>query len=84
VQLGRLRGTGFRTASPATKSIFWSSAGIELEGRYQLLRPLWLGLESALTFPFTRERFYLEPEQTLHRVPAWGLSVGLGVGVHFF
>lgn len=82
--LGRLRGTGFETSNPAVKRIFWSSAGVELEGRYELLSPLWIGLEGAFTFPFTRERFYLEPEQTLHRVPAWGVSMGLGVGVRFF
>jgi hypothetical protein len=84
LQLGRLRGVGFETAEPAAKSIFWSSVGVELEGRYQLLGPLWLGWEGAFTLPFSRERFYLEPQQTLHRVPAWGLSFGVGLGLRFF
>lgn len=83
-QVGRLRGVGFQTVRPAHKSILWTSAGVELAARYQLLGPLWLGLEGAFTLPFSRERFYLEPEPTLHRVPAWGVSLGLGVGVRFF
>jgi hypothetical protein len=83
-QIGRLRGAGFRTASPAAKAILWSSAGLALEGRYELVGPLWIGWEGAFTFPFTRERFYLLPEHTLHRVPAWGVNAGLGVGLRFF
>lgn len=84
LQLGRLRGIGFDTARPATRAILWASAGVELEGRYQLVGPLWLGWEGAFALPFSRERFYLEPEQTLHRVPSWGLSFGFGLGLRFF
>jgi hypothetical protein len=84
LQLGRLQGAGFETPSPATKSIFWSSAGVELQARYWLLGPLWLGGEGTFNFPFSRERFYLEPQETLHRVPAWGVSVALGLGLRFF
>lgn len=83
-QLGRLRGIGFRTAAAATKSILWSSAGLELEGRYHLLGPLWLGWEGELNFPFSRESFYLDPGETLHAVPAWGLGFGVGLGLRFF
>ena len=83
-QLGRLRGVGFQTFRPAEKSILWTSAGLELAGRYQLVGPLWIGLEGAFTFPFSRERFYLDPKLTLHQVPGWGLSFGLGVGLRFF
>lgn len=84
LQLGRLRGSGFQTTEPATKSILWSAAGAELQARYRVVGPLWLGLEGGLTFPFTRERFYLEPQQTLHEVTAWGVSCGGGVGLRFF
>jgi hypothetical protein len=83
-QLGRLRGVGFQTANRARKTVLWPSAGVELAARYRLVGPLWLGLEGAFTFPFSRERFYLEPDLTLHQVPAWGVSGGLGLGVHFF
>jgi len=83
LQLGRLRGSGFQTTDPATKSILWSAAGAELQARYRLVGPLWLGLEGGFTFPFTRERFYLEPRQTLHQVPAWGASGGGGLGLRF-
>jgi hypothetical protein len=84
LQLGRLRGLGFETARPASQALLWASAGVEVQGRYRLLGPLWLGWEGAFTLPFSRERFYLEPQETLHRVPAWGLSFGLGLGLHFF
>jgi hypothetical protein len=84
LQVGRLRGVGFQTQNPATKSIIWSSAGLELQARYSMVGPLWLGGEGALTLPFSRERFYFDPDHTLHRVPAWGLSFGLGSGLHFF
>jgi hypothetical protein len=83
-QIGRLRGVGFETESPATKSILWTAAGLELQGRYRVVGPLWLGFEGAFVFPFSRERFYLEPEETLHQVPAWGWDIGLGTGVRFF
>jgi hypothetical protein len=83
-ELGRLRGSGFATAAPASKAIVWSSAGIDLQARYELLEPLWVGLECGFTFPFTRERFYLDPDETLHRVPAWGLVFGAGLGLRFF
>ena len=83
-QAGRLRGSGFQTISPAAKSIFWSAVGLQLEGRFELVGPLWLGLEGALELPFSREQFYLEPQQRLHRVPPAGGSLGLGLGVRFF
>jgi hypothetical protein len=83
-QVGRLRGSGFATVNPAKKRILWTSAGLQLAARYRIVGPLWLGVEGALTFPFTRERFYLEPNLTLHEVPAWGVGAGLGVGVRFF
>jgi hypothetical protein len=83
-QVGRLRGIGIDTVDPATKAIFWASAGAELQGRVKLLGPLWLGLDATLELPFSRERFYIEPRQTLHRVPWWGASLGLGVGVLFY
>lgn len=83
-ELGRLRGSGFATAARASKAIVWSSAGIELHARYELLEPLWVGLEGGFTFPFTRERFYVDPDETLHRVPAWGLVFGAGLGLRFF
>lgn len=83
-QLGRLRGSGFETASPASSSILWSAAGAQLESRVELLGPLWVGWEGALTFPLTREVFYLDPQQSLHRVPAWAGSFGVGVGLCFF
>jgi hypothetical protein len=83
-QLGRLRGSGFETLSPASKSVLWSAAGAQLEGRFEVIGPLWLGWEGALTFPFTRESFYLDPQQRLHRVPPWAVSFGVGLGLRFF
>jgi hypothetical protein len=84
-QLGRLRGTGYQTPSPAARTILWSGAGLQVEGRLKVLGPLWLGWEAAMVFPFTRERFYLAaPEETLHRVPAVAGSFGLGTGLRFF
>lgn len=83
VQLGRLRGTGFDTPAAATKSVLWSSAGVELQARYQLLGPLWMGAEGTLGFPFSRESFHFEPQKILHRIPAWGASAALGVGLRF-
>jgi hypothetical protein len=81
---GRLRGAGFDTDEPATKSVFWSSAGAQLETRFKLIGPVWGGLEGAVELPFSRDRFYLEPQETLHRVPAVGMSFGAGLGLLFF
>jgi hypothetical protein len=49
-----------------------------------LLGPLWLNAQAELNFPFSRERFYLEPGETLHQVPAWGATFGAGLGLRFF
>jgi len=84
LQLGRLRGTGFATGDPASKAIVWSSAGLELQARYQLLGPLWLGFDGGLILPFSRESFYLEGGPTLHQVPATAISFGAGLGLRFF
>lgn len=83
-ELGRLRATGFATKQRATKSIVWSSAGIQLEARYEVTKPLWIGLQGAFIFPFTRERFYVDPSDTLHDVPASGVGFGAGAGLRFF
>jgi hypothetical protein len=83
LQLGRLRGTGFDTRAPASKSVFWSSAAFELQARYQLLGPLWMGAEGTLNFPFSRESFHFDPQKTLHRIPIWGASAALGLGLRF-
>jgi hypothetical protein len=83
-QVGRLEGVGYDTPNAAESAIFWSSAGAQLEGRLQLVGPLWLGLEAGLLRPFTRERFYVDPSQTLHQVPNLGASLGGGLGLLFF
>jgi len=84
LQAGTLRGAGFATFKPAAKTIFWSAAGAELQGRVQLLGPLWLSAAGGLELPFSRQGFYLDPGQVLHRVPAWGGSFGFGLGLLFF
>ncbi len=84
LQIGRLLGTGYATRDPGEGSIFWSSAGAQLEGRVRLVGPLWLGLEAAIVRPFSRESFYVAPSQTLHRVPTWGGGFGAGLGLLFF
>lgn len=84
VELGRLRGTGYATAAPASKSILWSSAAALLDAQRRLLGPLWLGGEAGLTFPWTREHFYLDPQTNLHRIPAWGVTGAIGLAFHFF
>jgi hypothetical protein len=83
LQLGRLRGTGFDTPAPATQSVLWASAAFELQARYQLLGPLWMGAEGMLNFPFSRESFHLDPQKTLHRIPVWGVGAALGLGLRF-
>ncbi len=83
-QLGSLRGRGYQTLNPAEKSIIWSAAGVELEGRVKLVGPLWAGLDAAIVRPFTHESFYLEPADTLFRVPKWGYGFGAGLGLLFF
>lgn len=83
-ELGRLRGAGFGTEQPASRSILWASAGPAVAARYALLGPLWLNAQAELNFPFSRERFYLEPGETLHQVPAWGATFGAGLGLRFF
>lgn len=83
LQVGRLLGTGYATRNPAEGTIFWSSAGLQLEARTRLLGPLWLGLDAGALRPFSRESFYLAPTQTLHRIPSWGFNFGGGVGLLF-
>lgn len=82
--VGRLKGRGYEVARPATKSVLWSSAALQLEARYRLVGPLWALGQAALSLPFSRESFYLAPETPLHELPATGLSLGAGLGLRFF
>lgn len=83
-QAGRLLGEGYDNPNPEAAAVFWSSVGLQGELRVELVGPLWLGLEAGLIRPFTHERFYVDPAQTLHQVPTWGASFGAGLGLLFF
>lgn len=83
-QAGRLRVVGFATSDASEKRLFWFALGGSAQIRRQLAGPLWVGLEAALEFPFSRQSFYFEPQPIVHRVPAIGASAGLGLGLRFF
>jgi hypothetical protein len=58
-----------------------------LAARAYPLGPLALGAEVGVIVPFTRDKFYLDPEgpnRTFHEVAAVGFVGGVGAGLRFF
>ncbi len=80
---GALRGAGEGVDSPRAETRPWFVLGLVGRGQWFLTPGLFLEAQGSLGAPLVRDRFYLEPNATVHDVPflTWGGAVGLGA--HF-
>ncbi len=83
LEAGALRAGGTGTTYSTSVDRPWVTAG--LAARAEIAVSRWISLEAqgALTLPFIRDSFYLEPDITAHDVPAVGGTLGGGAALHF-
>jgi hypothetical protein len=88
IDAGRLSAAGRRIDEPREESVFWSATGAVLSLDVNPTGLLTLGGEAGLLLPFSRNRFFFvpdeAPEDTVHRIPAAGLTLAVGAGLRFF
>ena len=79
VEVGALKAIGAGDLSSTTVVRPWAAAGLLGRAELSLFEGLSLEAQGALTFPFIRDTFYLEPVFTVHEVPAVGGSLSGGL-----
>jgi hypothetical protein len=62
----------------------WLSAAAVVRGRLSLVGGLFLEVEGEAFAPFVRDRFYLEPDTTVHRATAVAAGGAAAVGASFW
>jgi hypothetical protein len=86
--LGSLEADGRNVPDPLTQAVLWSAGGAELGLMASPSEALFVSLGAGVMFPFTRNRFYFDPddspEATVHEVPSVGLLGAISVGLQFF
>ncbi len=83
LEAGALRGEGADVDHPQQHTRPWVSLGLGTRATATITGPMFLEIQGMLGFPLVRDRFYLEPDTTLHRTPAVSPSLAAGVGSHF-
>ena len=68
--LGRLHGDGSHTLADRTSSAYWYGPGASAAATFGVLPWLRLQLELGALTPLARDRFYFDPSETVHRIPA--------------
>jgi hypothetical protein len=80
---GVLAASGLHVLPSRGETRPWFDAGPLLRARIDAVGPFFLELEGGLAFVVTRDRFFVEPDVTIHRAPT-ALGVGAaGAGVSF-
>jgi hypothetical protein len=81
LEAGVLAGAGLAVTPERSEARPWVSGGAVGRARLGIAGPLFLELEGGALFPFTRDRFFVEPDVTIHRAPvaAWAAAGGAGV-----
>jgi len=83
LDVGALQGQGADVDHPQRHTRPWVSTGLGARAAATIAGPMFLEIQGMLGFPLVRDRFYLEPDTTLHRTPAFSPSLAAGVGSHF-
>ncbi len=71
-------GIGVTPARAATRP--WASVGAAASVDLYMLGPIYTRLEAALDVPLVRDRFFVQPNDTVWMAPVVGWSGGLGAG----
>ncbi len=83
VEAGALEGAGDASRSRTTTRP-WVSAGALARARGVIVGGLFVELEAGGYVPFVRDRFFLEPDQTVHRAPFVSAAGGASLGASFW
>jgi len=81
---GQLKAEGFLTLGSAERRLFWSASGLELQFEAELIGPVTIGAEAGVFTPFRRDLFFFGANETVHRIPAVGMTASAGIGLRFF
>jgi hypothetical protein len=80
-ELGAIRARGFRTQDGAEETVIWLAGGFLGRASYGLGSLFRFELQGGLAFPTRRYRFFFGPDETAHKVPAVGVTAGVGIAV---
>jgi hypothetical protein len=83
VEGGTLEAAGVNVQPSRSGVRPWLGTGLVARGRVLVAGPLFLELEAATTLAIVRDRFFVEPSQTVFRAPLLGWAATAGVGVVF-
>lgn len=87
LDLGSLTGEGVvggAVDTAAARSVLWAAPGPAVRAGLELVGPLAVAVEGALTFPLSRDAFVFEdPAAVAHEVPPAALRTGVELGVLF-
>lgn len=80
-EAGTMAGAGLGLQPVRTSVRPWLSVGPAVRGRWTLRSPLFLEIEGSMGVPLFRDRFFVQPNATVFRVPLFELGVAAGAGI---
>ena len=80
-ELGALEGEGERIAPARDATRLWAAVTTLARASWTFYGPLSLELGAGARWPLYRTRFFFQPDTTIYRTPAVGLTVGGGLGL---
>lgn len=83
IEGGTLRGEGSDVAQPTSATRAWIAAGATARVQTRVFGPVFVEAQGSLALPVVRDRFFLKPDTTLHRVPEVVPSMAFGLGATF-
>ncbi|AKV00752.1 hypothetical protein AKJ09_07415 [Labilithrix luteola] len=79
-EVGVLQGGGIGVQPARSSSRLWLSTGAAAHVRWMAFRPVFVDLEAGLGAPLVRDRFFVQQNTMVFRVPDAEWSAALGVG----
>jgi hypothetical protein len=83
VEAGMLEATG-DTSAPRATTRPWVTAGALARARVVIVGGLFVEVEAGAYTPFVRDRFFLEPNETVHRAPVVSSAFASSLGASFW
>jgi hypothetical protein len=83
VEAGALEATGDASSS-RTSTRPWISAGALVRARLVIVGGLFVEVEGGAYVPIVRDRFFLEPDETVHRAPVVSAAGASSLGASFW
>jgi len=84
VEAGELEAAGAGVTPVRSSTRPWVTAGGVLRSRVTVYGALFAEIEGTAFAPLVRDRFFLEPDTTVHRAPAFAGGGAAGIGASFW